>query len=248
MRKFIPLFLLATSLGFAQSNTTGTVSTGALMTVKIDTDPSTVTLTLTGPLNAWFGIGFGGSSMSSVTDMFIWNSSAARDYTPSGFQSTPSADAAGSQSWTIVSDSGNTISPRTVVATRNLISTGDYTFLNNNSNIPIIYASGSAANLGYHGNNPHAGTTLTRTTLGVEDFSLNASSVFPNPTTGNFTVNSKTALSEINVYSHAGAFVKNIKVNNATSSDVSIDGLGTGVYLLELKNSTDKSWKKIIVE
>lgn len=228
--------------------TTGVVNLGTSgRTIKIDTNASTVTMTLTGNSTHWLGIGFNGFSMSEVTDMFIWNATANRDYTPSGAQSTPSADAAAAQSWTITSDavSGTT---RTVVATRSLVSTGDYTFTNNSTSLNIIFAEGSTTSLAYHGSNPHAAQTLTRTQLGVEDFSLKASSVFPNPTSGDFSVKTKTYLTQVNVYTQTGAFVKTINVEDDSENvELNISGLQTGVYLIELKNDTDKTWKKVIV-
>ena len=235
------------TFAFAQF-TTGTVTlTGSTRTIKIDTNATTVTMTLTGNSSHWLGIGFNGFSMAEVTDMFIWNSTANRDYIAPGGHVQPSPDAAASQSWTITSDNvvGTT---RTVVATRPLVSSGDYTFLNNNTPINIIFSEGSSTTLGYHGNNPHNFQTLQRTVLGVEDFSLNASSVYPNPSNGAFTVSTKTALNEINVYSQTGALVKTIKVEDSSEkSEVIVNGLQSGVYLIELKNDTDKSWKKIIV-
>ena len=139
-------------------------------------------------------------------------------------------------------------STRTVEATRPLVSAGDYTFTNNSTSINIIYAEGSTTTLSYHGNNPHSNQTLTRTQLGVEDFSLNASSVYPNPTSGDFSIKTKTVLSKINVYTQTGAFVKTIEVNdNSNNVEVNVKGLESGVYLIELVNDKDKSWKKVIV-
>ena len=40
----------------------------------------------------------------------------------------------------------------------------------------------------------------TFTTLGVEDFSLNATSIYPNPSNGSFSIETKTRLDKINVY------------------------------------------------
>jgi Secretion system C-terminal sorting domain len=240
--------ILLTNISFAQFST-GVVSLTANRTVKIDTNATQATLTLTGPAGAWLGIGFGGSGvgMSSVFDFFIWNATANRDYSSTGGTVTPSADAAASQSWTIVSDvvAGT---QRTVVATRALVSAGDYTFVNDASSIQIIYAQGSTTSLAYHGNNPHAPQLLTRTQLGIEDFSLSASVIYPNPTNGNFTVTTKSALNEITIYSHTGSLVKTIKVDEITKANITVEGLQSGVYLLELKNDTDKSWKKIIIE
>ncbi len=246
MKRKLQLFglLLASNFGFAQF-TTGTVALTSGYSAKIDTDATTVTLTLIGSSTAWLGIGFGGSGMSSATDMFIWNSSANRDYTPSGGQSTPSADA--SQSWTIVSD--NVLSGvRTVVATRALVSAGDYTFANNNTSIPVIWALGGSTTLSQHSSRGVAGS-LTRTPLGVEDFSLSATTVYPNPSNGSFTISAKTTIEKVDVYTQTGAFVKsiNIKADNQ-NAEIKIDGLATGVYLLEIQNSTEKSWKKVVIE
>lgn len=221
---------------------------GAAQTVKIDTDATTVTLTLTGPSSSWLGIGFGGSgNMTGVQDFFIWNASANRDYSSTGGTVTPSVDVA-SQSWTIVSD--NVLSSvRTVIATRPLVSVGDFTFLNNNSNIQIIYARGNTTTLAYHGNNPHSGLSLTRTSLSAQNFSLNETSVYPNPSNGSFNVLTKTSLDKINVYSQTGQFIKTIDIIDKTNKvDLNIKGLSTGIYLIELQNATEKSWKKVIIE
>jgi len=104
--------------------------------------------------------------------------------------------------------------------------------------------------LSYHGA-PNRAVLLNTplTTLGVEDFSLNASQVFPNPSNGNFKVVTKTFLNKINVYAQTGALVKTIEVNSKENeNEVSLAGLPSGVYLLELQNETEKSWKKVIVE
>ncbi len=228
--------------------TTGIVNlSGSTRTLQIDTDATTVTMTLTGSSTAWLGLGFGGTSMSSVTDMFIWNATANRDYIAPGGHNTPSPDAVGSQSWTIVSDviSGVT---RTVVATRALISAGDFTFLNNATAIPIIFAEGSTTTLAYHGSNPHAAQSLSRTALGLEDFSLKAAQIYPNPTTGEFVVKTKSHLEKINVYSLTGSLIKTFEVkDNSENVEVNINKMQTGVYLLELVNGKEKTWKKIIV-
>ncbi|SFB22975.1 Por secretion system C-terminal sorting domain-containing protein [Flavobacterium swingsii] len=243
------LLILGMTIGFTSISiaqfTTGVVTLTGTRTLRIDTSPTIATMTITGSDTSWLGIGFGGSTMSTVSDMFIWNDTADRDFTPSGMQSQPSPDAG--QSWTIVSDnaSGGT---RTVVATRPLVSSGDFTFVNNTSNINIIYNEGLSETLAYHGAFSERGSRiLTRTALGLEEFSLNATQIYPNPSNGNFMVKTKTGLDKINVYSQVGAFVKTIMVNNLNVVEVSIKDLPPGVYLLELLNTSDKSWKKIIV-
>lgn len=223
---------------------TGTVTLTTGYSAKIDTSPTTVTLTLIGSGTTWLGIGFGGSNMATATDMFIWSDVINRDYFSTG-NGTPTADLAANQSWTVSSD--NVVSgTRTVVATRNLVSTGDYTFLNSNSSIPIIFAVGNGTSLAYH--SFRSSTVLARTQLGVEDFSLSASSVFPNPSNGNFILKTKSALETVDVYTQTGAFLKSIFVNLTTNTEINISGLSTGIYLLQLKSASDSSWKKVVVE
>ena len=249
MNKNLILFLSLAigSLSYAQF-TTGVVNlTGSTRTIQIVTNSTTVTMTLTGDSSHWLGIGFNGSSMALVTDMFIWNATASRDYIAPGGYSIPTADASGSQSWSIVSDTvvGTT---RTVVATRSLVSSGDYTFLNDNSSIPIIFAEGSTTTLEGHGTNPHNAQILTRTQLGNEKFSLESASVYPNPSNRSFTIKTNSKLSKINIYSQAGTFVKTIEVFDSSKDiEVTVDGLSSGVYLLELQNELEKSWKKIVI-
>ena len=82
----------------------------------------------------------------------------------------------------------------------------------------------------------------------VEDFSLRATQIYPNPSNSEFLVKAKTTLQKINIYSQTSAFIKSVEVNNETDTpEVNVKGLQTGIYLLELVNATEKSWKKIIV-
>jgi hypothetical protein len=249
MKKAYFMLLLTGTLGYSQSFTTGTVNLGnSPITAKIDTDATKVTLTLTAPVGIWFGIGFGGTMMTTAKDMFIWSSAANRDYT-SIDQEEPTVDTGGvgGQSWTVNDTPGATT--RTIVATRPLASTGDYTFLNNNSNIPIIYAYGTTTTLGFHGKSRIGALPLSRTTtLGIEDFSLNAASISPVPSKGNFRIKSKTGINKIEIYSQTGALVKGINVDTSSNNEVFVDGLSSGVYLMKLQNENDSSWKKVIVE
>ena len=75
MKKITFLFyFLATFYSSAQGYSTGTISlnnaAGVAMTAKIDVN-TLVTLTLTGPSNRWFALGFGASSMTAGTDVVV---------------------------------------------------------------------------------------------------------------------------------------------------------------------------------
>ena len=243
-KHFLLLLICAIYMPTFAQFTTGTITLTTGFSIKIDTDATTATMTLIGPSNTWLGIGFGGNSMSSATDMFIWNSTTNRDYT-SGGQFTPSADA--SQSWTIVSD--NVVaSSRTIVATRALVSSGDFTFTNSTSSISIIYALSNSTTLGQH-TGAHSSRSLTRSVLGVQDLSLNAATIYPNPSNGDFVIKANSILTKGNVYTQTGAFVKTIVFEgNTNSAEINLKGLSSGVYLIELQSDSDKAWKKIIIQ
>ena len=74
------LFLITSSSLFAQSFSTGTqtLSSGLTTSINIDNDTGTTTLTLAGPSDKWFGIGFGNSNMNG-TDIFMTDGSSIRD-------------------------------------------------------------------------------------------------------------------------------------------------------------------------
>ena len=245
------LLTLLSSISLFSQFSTGTVSMGSVSrTIKIDTEPTGVTMTLTGPSDRWLGIGFAASTMATVTDMFIWNDTPSRDYTPNTVgnsgHNVPSADA--SQSWTIVSDDVAS-GVRTIVATRSLVSAGDYTFTNNNSLIQIIFAVGETTSLAYHGSNPHNTLAMGRFFLSLEDFSLNTTSIYPNPSTGSFTVKTKTTIDKITIYTQTGTIAKTILLDGKKEeNEIDINDLSTGIYIFELQNGQEKSWKKVVKE
>ncbi|PJJ68111.1 T9SS type A sorting domain-containing protein [Chryseobacterium geocarposphaerae] len=228
--------------------TTGTVSLPtASMTVKIDTTPTTVTLTLTGDSNSMLGIGFGSSGMASGADGFIYNSSGNTDYTFGGVGITPTADA--SQDWTV---SSNTVSgsTRTIVATRTLAGgTGDFAISNANTSINIFYAkrAGNTA-LGYH-NSTRDYATLTRSaTLATSDLALENKkiSIYPNP--AKETANFKNAdnIKSVDIYESTGRKVRTVKVEGG---NISISDLRSGSYYLEITQKDGTlSYEKLIKE
>ncbi len=51
------------------------------------------------------------------------------------------------------------------------------------------------------------------------------------------------------MYSHTGNLVKKITVDNfANEVEIDTNNFQTGIYLIELINENEKSWKKIIVQ
>ncbi|WBV61844.1 T9SS type A sorting domain-containing protein [Chryseobacterium camelliae] len=241
------LGMLLANFAWAQF-TTGTVSLPtAGMTAKIDTTPTTVTLTVTGDSNSMLGIGFGSSGMASGADGFIYNSSANTDYTFGGIGITPTADA--SQDWTV---SSNTVSgsTRTIVATRTLAGgTGDFAISNANTNINIFYArrDGTTA-LGYHGSNRDYATLTRSGSLATSDFELENKqiNIYPNP--AKETVNFKNAdnIKSVDIYETTGRKVKSVKLEG---ENISVSDLRAGSYYFEITHKDGTlSYEKLIKE
>ena len=250
----IILLLLVGFLGFAQSKSTGVVTIVGNVSVELVLNNTTqiATITMTGPSDRWFAVKLGSftSGMSTAPDVYYFNGSTLIDASQGG--SGPNTDPI--QNITVTS---NTVvgGIRTIVATRPF-ATGDatdFTYVFSATSIDIAGAFGASAsnNLAYHGSDNRATAIDTPfTTLGVEDFTLNATKIYPNPSKGIFTIESKTTLDKINVYSQTGVLVKTIEVLSNTSEtiEVNLQGLQIGIYLLELQNATEKSWKKIIID
>jgi hypothetical protein len=240
--------------GFAQSKSTGimTLNNGNPITANftLNNDTSTVTLVLTGPADRWFGLGIGvadGFGMSAGNDVLVYTT-ALSDRNFIGFAQAPAVDA--NQSWTTVS---NTVTGtiRTLTLTRSLTNSdpNDFQFpyaTTNSISIGGARPASATTTIGGHSSAGFANGTFT--TLGVEDFSLNAAAIYPNPSTGNFRVKSKTTLDRINIYSQTGAFMKTVEGDlGANELEINVEELPKGVYLIELQNASDKSWKKIII-
>lgn len=254
--KITLLLLLGISMLSAQQKSTGvvTLSTNMEANLTLDSGTSIATLSLTGPNDRWFALQFGSftGGMEAGSDLVYWNNVTLVDARHVGVGSTPTTDA--TNNWTITSNLNNSPSAglRTIVATRafNTGDVNDFTFNFSDTSIDFAWARMSSATYGlaYHGG-ANRDVTLDRTfTLGTESFSLNDSQLYPNPSNGNFTILAKTNLTKINVYTITGGFVKSIEVtDNAINAEINISGLETGVYLVELQNDLEKTWKKVIV-
>ena len=255
MKKITFLFyFLATFYSWAQGYSTGTISlnntAGVAMTAKIDVN-TLVTLTLTGPSNRWFALGFGASSMTAGTDVVVCHANTVAlpsfDRYLTGF-AAPVSD--GTQHWTVIS---NTVSGtvRTIIATRAL-STGDvndYTFSSNPNPISLIWAYGSTANsytLSYHGGR---GVTSANFTLGNNDFVLSEFKMYPNPAKEYVTIDLSdlTSNATIFIYDYLGRLVKK-ELLNTTSSRIETSNLQKGTYIVKVDSDNGLASKILIVD
>lgn len=226
---------------FAEAQfTTGTVSLGTTgMTVKLETSPTTATMTLTGPDTSYLGIGFGGNGpgtgMQDGADGFIYNSTSTNttnlDYTFVGYMA-PNADAV--QDWTITS---NTVSAgtRTIVATRSLSGgTGDAAFANTAGTMNIFFARGNSTNLAYHNANRGHEVLTKSGTLGINDvFAENEKvKIYPNPAREKVYFKNADKIQSVDIYEATGRKVKSADVNDES---ITVSDLSSGNYYLEIK-------------
>lgn len=235
-KTLLTISLALANFAWAQFSS-GTVNLPATsMTVKLDTSPTGVTLTVTGDSNSMLGIGFGGNGsssggMASGTDGFIYNSSANRDYTFIGM-TTPTADT--SQDWT---ETSNTVSgtTRTVVATRSLSGgAGDFAISNAAGTINIFYSrKGSGTSLGYHDAGRGYASLNLAGTLAVNESSAknNKVSLYPNPATETVSFRNSDRIKSVDIYEATGKKVRAVQIDAGNST---ISDLTAGVYYFEI--------------
>ncbi|WP_433625408.1 T9SS type A sorting domain-containing protein [Chryseobacterium cucumeris] len=247
-KTLLALSVLIANFALAQFSS-GTVNLPATsMTVKLDTTPSGVTITVTGDSNSMMGIGFGTTGMAAGSDGFIYNSSANRDYSFSNVPNAPSADA--SQDWT---ETSNTVSgsTRTVVATRSLTGgTGDFAIANAAGTINIFYARKSGGtSLGYHdAGRGYATLTMTAASLSTSEITANSNKVnlYPNPAKSTVNFKNSDKIKSVDIYEATGRKVLSVKPDGES---ISIENLKSGSYYLEIQlKDGSTSYEKLIKE
>jgi hypothetical protein len=228
------LFLITSSSLFAQSFYTGTqtLSSGLTANINIDNDTGTTTLTLAGPSNKWFGIGFGNSNMNG-TDIFMTDGSSILDaYSTSNGQ--PQADSSQeSGDWTLVS---NTVSSgtRTIVATRanDTGNSNDYTFSASAGSLTVIWAIGSSTEYAYHS---VRGATALSVSLGISENNLLSFEMYPNPVSDvlNIQLPTSTEKAEVSVFDYTGRLVSS-KTISSNDTAIDVQKISKGIYMIRV--------------
>jgi len=235
-KTLLSLFLIATTGLFAQTFSTGTINFSGNLSgeISISSTTNTTTLTLSGPSNVWFAVGFGGSSMTAGIDVFRWNGTSIEDARVAGF-SMPPNDA--QQDWALVSNtvSGST---RTIVATRanNTGDGNDFIFPTTASGISMIWAVGPSTNT----SSQHAtrGATAVGTTLGISENKLLSFKMFPNPASDlvNIQLPAGSDKAEVSIFDYTGRLMKS-KTITSNDSKLDVNNLSNGMYLIRVTSN-----------
>jgi len=235
MKKTLLILFLITSFSlFAQSFSTGTQPLSSELTanINIDNDTGTTTLTLAGPSNKWFGIGFGNSNMNG-TDIFMTDGSSILDaYSTSNGQ--PQADSSQeSGDWTLVS---NTVSSgtRTIVATRanDTGNSNDYTFSASAGSLTVIWAIGSSTEYAYHS---VRGATALSVSLGISENNLLSFEMYPNPVSDvlNIQLPTSTEKAEVSIFDYTGRLVSS-KTISSNDTAIDVQKISKGIYMIRV--------------
>jgi hypothetical protein len=236
MRKtLLFIFLISATSFIAQTFSTGeqTLLTNLKATITIDGTTNITTLTLKGPSNAWFSVGFGGLNMSSGVDVFRTDGTTIIDAI-SNSRVLPQEDT--SQDWSVES---NTVSGsvRTIIATRanDTGDANDYVFNPNTNSIPLIYAHGTSTSYGYHGGN--RGFTSVAV-LSTKQENLLSFSIYPNPSLDvvNVQLSNGTSEAKVKIYDLSGRLMKT-KFLKANDTKIDVNNLSSGIYYINV--STD---------
>ena len=83
----------------------------------------------------------------------------------------------------------------------------------------------------------------------VSESDIASFEVWPNPVSdGSFTLTLENAIpSELVIYNVNGQIVKSQKIDNQTNV-INVDSLGSGAYFVEVRNTSDKSVKKLLIK
>jgi hypothetical protein len=249
MKKTLLLLFLCSVTGtFAQFFNTGEQQLLANLTASISINGNTgmTTLTLTGPSNAWFAIGFGALNMSGGADVFRTDGSDHVDAKSTG-RFLPPADA--SQDWTVTSNTVNA-GLRTIVAIR-ANDTGDpddFVFSAQEGSIPLIYAHGNTTAY-----TQHSGSNRGFTTIGVlssrDEGSLFSFQMFPNPSTDvvNIQLPTGTEKAEVGVFDTRGRQVS-LKTVTLTDKQLNVSNLSSGMYIVRVTTNHQIGTQRLIKE
>lgn len=257
---FVLFFLFSTA--YSQISTTGVVVLDGTMSFRLDKNSanSTVTLTLKGPSDRWFAIGFNSLIMDTNVDcvMMTGDTQLTDSHFPDALHHPPVAD--DTDNWTLLT---NTVTGglRTITASRPF-TTGDafdYDFSASTPSLDFVWAYSynpiydlyDPLNSG-HGSDNYGAVTANFTTLGTVPFTTSYEvTAYPNPVKDVLQLSFHTTAAQkatVLLFNELYQVVYKQEVTNL-ENDCSIPTatLPAGVYYVAIKMDNFQSFKKIII-
>lgn len=245
MKKIALLLMSFVSiLGYSQTKSTPVISFNSDMTAQFTLDSATskVILVLTGLANNWSSVGIGTSSSTTSGDVYVFTT-AVTDNT--------AATTNPNEEWNTISNT--VISGKRTVTLERKLTNSDLNDLqlafDTTNSIDVVWSrTGSAVAIAPNTNRGSTTAVLT-TTLGIDDVSFGDEIViYPNPTSSELYIKAKTNLSKVTIYSQTGALLKTINSNdNSNELKINVSDLSKELYIFELENETEKTWKKVLI-
>lgn len=245
MKKIALLLMSFVSiLGLSQSKSTPVISLNADMTAQLTLDNATskVTLVLTGPADKWTSLGIGTSSSTTSGDVYVYTTEVTGN---APFSTSPNGE------WNTVSNTLNS-AIRTVTLERTLTNSdlNDLQMAFDTTNaIDVVWSRSGSAILTAPNPNRGSTTAVFSTNLGLDTISFyDEVIIYPNPTSSKVFIKTKTNLTKVTVYSQTGALVKTIQIDdNSSQIELNINDLPKALYIFELQNETEKTFKKVVL-
>ena len=256
MKKILFILFVANSIpSFSQVFSTGTHTLLAGLTANIEINGNTfkTKLTLEGPSDKWFAIGFGNSEMNN-TDIFMTDGNTIRDaYSqpgPSQYERPiPAQDSPSNESgdWTLISNTASA-GTRTIVATRpnDTNDSKDYEFNASEGSLSIIYAYGGTSTYAYHGFNKGT-TVLVINTLSLPEKKLLRFEIYHNPSSDLLTIQLQEVAekSEVSILDLTGRLIKTSAITSNNSS-IDVQELSKGIYIVRIATTNQVGVKRFI--
>jgi hypothetical protein len=256
-------FLIITYSFHAQIKSSGLIVIDSNMSFQLDLDTqnSKVYLTLSGPSDRWFALGFNSSTMGTQTidvDCVVMTSAANLTDCYIQHRSTPQADAL--NNWTLTD---NTVSNsiRTIKANRDFVSTDntDFNFTNALNALDIIFAYSyfqdnyALTGHGDGGNRGNVSVTFSNLESAQNHITSYDLVLFPNPVKEDLIlVPNGVSFPEIEVtlynFNHQIVFNKTFSISKSKEIKIPVTNLPEGIYFIKSKIDSFESFKKIIVK
>ena len=235
------------------------------MSVQLDLDNQNLKayLTLSGPSDRWFALGFNSTIMAANIDCVVMTSDT--NLTDSHFPGGYFAPLADTENNWIVTDNNVTNSTRIIKAYRNFVSTdvSDYSFSSTINALDVIYAYSYNPIYELYDpvNSGHGGDNYGHVTLTFSDLSTNNNqnltsyvlTMFPNPVVEELTIvpnNISFKEVQINLYNsnYQLVFTNCYSTQNIKEVKIPFSSYPDGIYFIKSTMDTFESFRKIIVK